>query len=207
MPRYRRKLNLNRKIKKTLNSMLKKKMEVKREIQVHNISVDTTGVAIPLMNTIASGTAHDQRIGNRVNMLSTTLRYMWSLSDTGYNNCRISLIKVKVPLPPSTVPVATPPDFYENQSYSAFSGVYASWNYDLVSKVYYDKNITLNQFVAGARASKFNKAFIKMAQELNYDTALAPSLLDGIYLVVSTDSAVVPHPGLNLVTRCRYTDA
>lgn len=207
MPR-RRRLNLNNKIKKTLNSMLKKKMEVKREIQVHNVSIDNVGLTIPLMALVASGTAHDQRIGNRVNMLSATLRYMWALSDTGYNNTRISLIKVKVPLPPGGgAPVSTPPDFYENQSYTTFGGVYAQWNYDLVSKVYYDKNITLNQFVSGARVSKFNKAFVKMAQELNYDNVNGDSLLDGIYLVLSSDSTVIPHPTINLVTRCRYTDA
>lgn len=206
MPR-RRRLNLNSKIKKTLNTMLKKKMEVKREVLVHNLSIDNTGTIVPLMDTVASGTAHDQRIGNKVNMLSSTLRYLWALSDAGYQNCRFAIVKTRTIFPTGGAPAPAPPLLWENQSYSTFGGVYASWDYDIVSKVYYDKNITLNQQYAGLRVSRFQKAFVKMAQEVVYDNALAGSSLNNLYIVLSSDSQILPHPSCQMVIRNRYIDA
>ena len=207
MPRYRRRLNLNSKIKKTLNNMLKKKMEVKKEIQSHSLAVDNTGTIIPLMDTLVSGTSNDQRIGNRVNMLSCTLRYMFALADSGYNNCRLAIIKTRTIFPTGGTPQTAPPLLFDNISYSQFGVPYCQWDYDVVEKVYYDKNVTLNQNYSGLRVQQFRKAFVKMAQQVVFDNELAGSSLANLYIVVGSDSTILPHPTLNLVTRCRYTDA
>ena len=75
------------------------------------------------------------------------LRIMHALADTGYNNCRYAIIKCRE-APPSVSAV------FETSSYNTFGGVYASWDYDVVEKVYLDKNITLNQAVSGANVSQ-----------------------------------------------------
>ena len=177
-----------------------KKPEVKQSMIVQNplLGVSTAGV-IYQIGSIAPGVAHDQRVGNQVELLSTNIRYMWSLGDTGYNNGRLSIIKTRKP-------VTVFSDFFETTSYGTFGGVYASFDYDVVEKVFYDENTTMNQQIAGARMQVFKKAYVKTPMELKFDTSSATSQLDNVYIIAVSDSAAPTNPSLNLVARTRYTD-
>lgn len=189
-------------LKRELKSMKKlfKKPEVKQSMIVQNpaLGVSTAGNIFQI-GEIAQGVSHDQRIGNQVELLTTNLRYMWALGDTGYNNGRLAIIKTRGPL-------ATLSSAFETTSFGTFGGVYASWDYDIVEKVYYDHNTSMNQLVSGARRQVFNKEYVKTPMELKFDTSVATSQLDFIYIVCVSDSLLAPHPSLNLVARTRYTD-
>ena len=163
-----------------------KKPEVKFEITALNTTSDNAGAFYPLMQQVASGTAHDQRIGNSVDLLSINLRIMNRLADAGYNNVRYAIIKCRNP-PPTAV------ELFETTSYATFGGVYAEWDRDLVEKVYLDKNITLNQQISGANVSKFGKHFIKMPMTLHYNDVNPGSLNEHILLVLTSDSVLAPH--------------
>jgi len=196
-----------REAKKAVKSAFRKKVEVKHEMLAPPpVSTDTVGVIIPLMNDVSTGTAHDQRIGNKVTLLSNTLRLQVALADTGYNNIRYAIIKTRR----EAINTA---DLFENASYLQFGGVYASWDYDMVERVYLDKNLTLNQLIPYTtnlgeswRSSKFRKHFNKMPMEIHYDDSAAGSVLDRLYLILCSDSAVIPHPRVAFVSRCRFTD-
>lgn len=197
---YRKKMNLKRMIKNEIKKNDSKKIEVKAETLSQATTSDNNGFLVPILQSIPTGVAHDQRIGNRTELLSMNLRIMNALADTGYNNCRYAIVKTRVP-PPSVS------SLFEVNSYALFGGVYASWDYDIVEKVYLDKNVTLNQTVSGARVSEFGKHFIKTPMELHYDTAAPGSLQEQLFLVLVSDSAVAPHPGVNYVLRSRFTDS
>ena len=191
-----------KKLQKDVKKMKKlfKKPEVKQNMVVQNpaLGVGTSG-AIFQIGTIAPGVAHDQRVGNQVELLTTNIRYMWALGDTGYNNGRLAVIKTKTALPALS-------NAFETTSFAAFGGVYASWDYDIVEKVYYDENSTINQLISGARSQVFRKQYIKTPMELKFDTNVANSQLDFLYIIAVSDSSLAPHPTLNLVSRTRYTD-
>ena len=193
--------NLKR-LQKDVKKMKKlfKKPEVKQSMIVQNpaLGVSTAGNLFQI-GTIAPGVAHDQRIGNEVELLTTNIRYMWALGDTGYNNGRLAIIKTRGAL-------ATLSDAFETTSYGTFGGVYASWDYDKVEKVFYDHNTTMNQLVSGARRQVFTKEYVKTPMELKFDSNQPNSQLDFIYIVAVSDSLLAPHPTLNLVARTRYTD-
>lgn len=190
---------VRREVRKELNKQQRKNVEVKSEILTGNPSMTNTGVLVPILQSTISGTAHDQRVGNRTELLSMNLRIMTALADTGYNNVRYAIIKCREE--PASVSAV-----FETTSYGTFGSVFASWDYDIVEKVYLDKNVTLNQQVSGARASKFNKHWIKSPMGLHYNTAAANSLQEKLYLVLCSDSAIAPNPGCNYVLRSRYTD-
>lgn len=187
-------------VKKAIAQNNRKNVEVKRETLSGSTSSDNNGQLIPILQSTVSGTAHDQRVGNRTELLTMTLRIMNNIADTGYNNVRYAIIKCREE--PASVSAV-----FQTSSYAAFGGVYAAWDYDIVEKVYLDKNITLNQLVSGARMSKFGKHFVKCPMGLHYDTAAANSLQEKLYLVLTSDSAIAPHPGVNYVLSSRYTDA
>lgn len=188
------------KLKNDVSKMksLFKKPEVKQSMIVHNTTASTAG-SIFQIGSISQGVAHDQRIGNEVELLSSSLRYMWSLADTGYNSGRLAIIRTRGPL-------GSVAEAFENTSFLTFGAVYAAWDYDIVQKVYLDKQTTLNQLVSGQRMTKFSKKYVKHPMELKFDDSVSTSQLDYLYVLVASDSAILPHPGLNLVCRTRFSD-
>lgn len=199
--KFTKKPNLTKLIKKVMAS----KVEVKAETVLANTNADNNGTLIRLLQSTVSGTAHDQRIGNRTNLLSINLRMLNSLADIGYNNCRYAIIQCR------SAP-ASVSSIFQTTSYAMFGGVYADWDYDIVKKVYLDRNITLNQQVVGnalvpTSVSKFRKHYTKIKLDLHYDTAAANSLQEQLFLVIVSDSVLPPHPGFAFVVRSRYTDS
>ena len=175
-----------------------KKPEVKSLVINENITVSNGGNLFQIAS-IPQGITNTERIGNSVDLLSSNFRFMWALADTGYNNCRIALVKTRKP-------VSNLSSIFEATSFAAFGGIYAAWDYDTVQKVYLDNNTALNQQVSGLRVHSFKKKYVKHPETLKFSDTTATSQLDNIYIVVVTDSAVLPHPRLNLIVRTRYTD-
>lgn len=186
-------------VRKEIERVLAKKVEVKKSTIVNTAIVDTSGLIVPLME-IAQGQAHDQRIGNSVNLLSFYVRVQTALADPGYNRVRVALIRCRHPSD------GTMAQLFENTSFSTFGAMNAGWDYDLVEKVYMDKNTTLNQLVAGQRMTKYWKRYIKSKDKLHYNDSATQPPNENYYLVLVSDSLIVPHPSCNLICTQRFTD-
>lgn len=186
-------------VRKQIEHALSKRIEVKRQTITNVSSVSTSGTIIPLLQ-IAQGTSHDQRIGNSANLLSFYLRVQTALGDSGYNTTRVALIRCRQP----TTVVA---NLFEATSFSVFGASYAGWDYDLVSNVYFDRLTTLNQLVAGQRMTKYFKKYLKVKEEIHWNDSTTTPPNENYYLVLVSDSSVIPHPSCNLVLSQRYSDS
>lgn len=194
--KYRRKAAS---VRKQIESVLAKKVEVKKSTIVNTATLTTSGVIIPLME-IAQGVAHDQRLGNSLNLLSFYVRVQSALADSGYNRVRVALIRTRQPTD------GTMAQLFENTSFVTFGAQNAGWDYDFVEKVYMDKNTTLNQLVANQRMTKYWKRYIKCKDRLHYDDAATSPPNENYYLILVSDSLVLPHPTCNLICTQRFTD-
>lgn len=197
MPYKRR--NRKTSVRRQVEAVLAKKVEVKKSTIVNTSSLTTSGVIIPLME-IAQGQAHDQRIGNSVNLLSFYIRVQTALADSGYNRIRVALIKTR------NQTDGTMAQLFENTSFVTFGSQNAGWDYDFVERVFMDKNTTLNQLVANQRMTKYYKRYIKVTDKLHFNDSSTEPPLENYYLILVSDSAVLPHPSCNLVLTQRFTD-
>lgn len=199
MVQYRRKkMNMKASVRNEVSRALAQKIEVKSIVETNSGSVSTTGVLKYLL-TIAPGTAHDQRLGNKLNLLSFYLRIMWANGDRGYNNVRTSLVQTRKPITQIS-------NLFDTTSFASFGSVFASWDYDTVSRVILDKNTTINQLVANEKRSVFFKKYMKCPDDIFYDTSVDTSTQSNYYLLICSDSLIAPHPNMNYVLRTRYTD-
>lgn len=201
MPRkyLHKKRSMRSSVRKQIERVLAKRTEVKKQTITNSASVSTGGTIIPLLQ-MAQGNAHDQRIGNSVNLLSFYLRVQTALGDSGYNTTRVALIRTRQP-------TAVVSELFENTSFSVFGANYAGWDYDLVSNVYFDRLTTLNQLVAGQRSTKYFKKYLKVKDEIHWNDSITGPPNENYYLVLVSDSSVIPHPSCNLVLTQRFTDS
>lgn len=188
-------------LSKAVNRILARKVEVKKSTIVNTATITTTGAVIPLME-IAQGISHDQRIANSVDLLSFYVRVQTALGDAGYNRNRCAIVKTRNQYDP----LQGLSQFFENTSFVTFGSVSAGFDFDFVERVLMDKTTVLNQLVANQRMTKYWKRYIKVTDKLHYnDSATAPPL-ENYYLILASDSAVLPHPTMNLVLTQRFTD-
>ena len=186
-------------VKKLIDNTLAKRTEVKKTYQNLTTTVGTTAQIIPLLS-MNQGPGENERIGNQINLLSFYLKTQVNLADSGFNNMRISVIKCREA-------VTLPDRLYEPNGFSVFGAVYSNWNRRVVSQVLMDRTTSINQLVPSARSCKYYSQYKKASGKLNYeeDSSIDPN--EFYYLVLASDSAVVPHPGVNLMLCSRFTDA
>lgn len=186
-------------VRKQIERVLATKVEVKKSTIVNTAGVTTSGVIIPLM-AIAQGNAHDQRIGNSCNLLSFYVRVQTALADLGYNRVRVALVRTR------QISDGTMAQLFENTSFLTFGANNAGWDYDFVEKVYMDKNTTLNQLVANQKMTRYWKRYIKVNDKLHYNDSTTNPPTENYYLVLVSDSLILPHPSCNLILTQRFTD-
>lgn len=201
--RKRKKTNMYTIAKKVVNSTLKKRMEVKKFYTNGSHSVLTSGVlAIPLEG-IAFGTGANDRIGDRLNVLSMNMRMNWENGDPN-NTVRILCVETYDTYVPTTAvglfnPVTTP-----------FVGTINSQvNRQIVKRVLYDKTFNLNPNYSGASKFKYAKGYVKFGKDgkhIQYvDGVTAPSEGHIMWAFVS-DSIIAPSPRLQYALETRYID-
>lgn len=191
--------NMMSKVKKLIDNTLAKRTEVKKKYDNLVTTIGTTPLVVPLLE-IPQGTGENERVGNQLNLLSFYLRTQVNLGDTGFNNMRISLVKAREP-------ILVPDVMYEPNGFSTFGAVYAQWNRRVISQVLMDRTTPINQWVSGIRSCKFYKQYKKARGKINYAGDLINTPNEFYYLVLASDSAVVPHPGCNLSLCTSFTDA
>lgn len=184
-------------LKRLKKKMPKPEMKIRDFGQIY--SVDNAGTYIQMLTGISAGTGKQDRIGNRITLKQFKLRYMCSLGDTNFNNLRVMLIKTYEPL----LSLAA---VFETTSLGTLGAVYANVNKDIVSKVHYDRNITLNQQYSGGRSAHFQKRNKKVEETIEYSTSLGASVQDSYYVVLVSDSGFAPHPNVHLCVKTLYQD-
>lgn len=194
----RRKRNMMNQVKKLIDNTLAKRTEVKKLYTNLVQGISSTATVIPLLE-MPQGVADGERLGDQVNLLSFYLKTQVNLGDAGFNNMRISIIKAREP-------ILVPDVMYEPNGFSTFGAVYAGWNRNVVSQVLMDKTSTINQNYSGLRTCRFYKQYKKARGKINYPGQLVTTPNEFYYLVLASDSQILPHPGVNLQLTTRYTD-
>lgn len=215
--RYRKRSSQWAVAKKAVSAVLKKRLEVKSFSFAWGLSIGNTPltwnpIGINLFDYLRMGTEDFNRIGNRVNNLSTSIRCNVESADSPYNQMRLMLVETR-----NKLQITLAGGNYDCQSLFediAILGLNAPLNFDVVSKVYFDKLVSLNQHVAGQNVIKFVNRYIKFGKngkKIYYLGDITPSLGENtntnVYFVVMSDSSVAPHPRINMVWKNRFTDS
>ncbi|HIB77877.1 MAG TPA: hypothetical protein EYO58_09760, partial [Flavobacteriales bacterium] len=186
----RRKMKSSSSVRKIVNSVLAKRVEVKRILNSYSGSVTSSGTVIRLWpNKPIVGPDSNERIGNEVFSLSHTVKVLATLGDAGYNNMRYMVLR-------TYNPITLVQDLFDPVSFGLFTGQYAMLNYDVVQKTYVDKNITLNQQISGQKMSKFRTHYLKMKEKINWQNSTSNAQTN-LYFVILSDShpSSLIHPG------------
>lgn len=192
--RYQKRPNLTKRVKEVLASQ----EELKRHTVVSQNQVDSTGVLIKLLR-INQGTAHDERIGDMLNLKSFYFRCQPQIvTAQSYNKFRIMLIKTREAL----VSVS---QVMENTSMVTFGAINASINYRVVEKVLLDKLLTVKNEWSGQPMQGFFKRFMKHKDKIHYQNELDTASMENYYLVLVSNSSAAPHPTVNLVLNETFT--
>ncbi len=206
MPRrhYRRRKHSQYAVaKKAVQNELAKQVEVKKFYTNGNLSVDDDGsLAIPLEG-VNVGTGSDERIGNRINLLSNSILMNVSNGDAN-NTIRVLCLET-----------------YENYSLSTATGLFnpvtqpfvgnilAQVDRQKVKRVLYDRSINLNPHFQGALVYRYKKGWVKFGKsgkQIQYIDGTPEPSKGHIYWVFVSDSTIAPHPRLSYSIFTRFTD-
>lgn len=206
MPHRRTKKKTSNSYKIARNAVknyMNKRCEVKDCTHVISAaSVSTSGNILPLWgpSVLAVGTAGDQRIGNQVNILNAQMRVMISQADTPYNRVRYMVISCRARLGASLAPI------FNATSYSAFGGIFSSFNYNFVKRVYLDKTVMLQEKVDGTLRTTFRKHYLKnLKSKLHWQNETS-SPQELFYFIAVSDSSAPSHPQITLNLTSRFQD-
>nr|QGF19360.1 hypothetical protein [Antarctic circular DNA molecule] len=157
-----------------------------------------TGLIQAGLTTPVQGTGDGQRVGDKVTILSLTIKFDIIGADTT-NACRVIIFRWGMP----TVPV--PADVFQT------AGVVTTYNslpnYDRVGqkqlRVLYDRTFstTANGTNAYSRRIRIGKNAGPL--EFNNGAITGTGLIYGLFI---SDSQIAPHPSLSWYSRLTYTD-
>ncbi len=189
--------------KKAVQNELKKQVEVKKFYTNGNLSVDTDGsLAIPLEG-IGLGTGSDDRIGNRINMLSQGILLNMSNGDAN-NTVRVLCLETYENYAPTT---AT--GLFNTVTQPFVGNILAQVNRQIVKRVLYDRRVNLNPNWQGATKFAYRKGYVKFGKtgkQVQYIDGTPEPSKGHVYWVFVSDSAITPHVRLQYSIETRYTD-
>ena len=203
--RYRKK---RPSLAKTVAKIIASKVEVKDATQLSSGGVTSTGTMFPLLTAgiLAQGPSSDQRIGNEIMLLSTKLSIMCSQADSPYNRVRYAVLKCRQR--PTNVA-----SLFNNTSYTAFGGIFANWNYDVIERVYLDRTMMLRAASssgasnASVMTTKFAKHHLKTKDKLHFQSNLSGPQESWYFFVISDSApASLIHPNVDVLLNHRFTD-
>lgn len=194
--------------KKIVQSVLAKTIEVKTDVTPLAIDISTASVGYNPLDYLGQGLTDSTRIGNRVNLLSLSLRSaLVSADDTNF--VRIAFVETRKQLPLLTS------SYYDTSSVwkSPSLGINSGFNYDVVQRVHFNKLFNMQQVISGVdRQYVFNKNvnFKKGGKQCLYSGDLTTTLGEvtqtTMYLVLLSDSTIAFHPTFNGQFTIRFTD-
>ena len=206
MPRrkfHRRKHSQYAVAKRAVQNELKKQVEVKKFYTNGSLSVDDDGsLAIPLEG-IGQGEASDDRIGNRINLLSQSIMLNMSNGDAN-NTIRVLCVEMYENYTP-----ATATGIFNPVTQPFVGSILAQVDRQKVKRVLYDRVSTLNPHWQGATIYRYKKGYVKFGKtgkQIQYIDGTPEPSKGHIYWVFVSDSVVATHPRLQYSIMTRYTD-
>lgn len=187
---------------------MSKNTEVKTDLTPLTTTVSTTSVGYNPLDYLSQGLENDARIGNRINLLTFSIRsVLTSADETNFMRVAVVETRTKLPLSAST--------YYDTSSVWANPtlGINSGFDYDIVRKVYLNKLYNMQQVITGVDRNyicNHRISFGKLGKKCYY-TGDIPATLGAntethIYLVLLSDSGVSFHPEFAGQMTIRYTD-
>lgn len=198
-------------IKKVVENVLKQRTEVKHDGIRISVNMTSVPAALNLVDYIRQGDKATEREGNRINLLSCAFRGKCIQGDTPYNHCRLAVVETREPLPLLTASTYDAATLFTDL---AFCGPNSMWNFNVVKRVFWDKNVVLRQLVdtqMDARLMNKHLTFGKNGKTIFYDgqtsTTLGEATRTYLYIVYLSDSVLpLSHPGYEACLYLRYID-
>lgn len=197
-------------VRKEVQRINAKNTEVKHREVSASYSVSDTPLGYNFLEYIGQGDGALNREGNRINLLSHSMR-LNIRAEQPYNNIRIMVLETRDPLPYSLT------DFKYDGSEVLSSpglGVNSSLDFDTVKKVYYDRTIQVKQLANGVNPTFYVRKYLKfgkLGKKIFYDgntTGVnSGNMRSHIYVLLMSDSSIVPHPSINAGHYMRFTDS
>lgn len=204
--RYRKKTS----IAKIVRKELVKRVEVKSISQALHTVLDSNGVMRQLYNNIHDGSEASQRIGNEISVLSNQVKVLLQAQNQ-FNHVRYMLVRTREP-------IMAPEDVFDPLEFAQIGASYAGLNYNIVSKVYINKNFAMNlptapqSVAAGAlqpRISKFKNHYVKTRNSVKYNETLGDPMAYVYFIAFSNDLPAAPSNTKATCTwllKTRFTD-
>lgn len=198
-------------VRNEIHKALAKKTEVKHREVSAGSSITTDPVAYNFLEFISNGDSANQRDGNRVNLLSQSLRCNFR-AESPYSNIRMCVLETREELPYDAV---LSKYNAQNVLSSSALGVNSSLDYDSVKKVHYDRTFQIQQLASGVNPVHYVKKYIrfggKLGKKIFYDgnttTMGSGNCKTFLYIVFMSDSGATPHPQVSMGINQRYTDS
>lgn len=196
-------------VRKEIQRQNAKTTEVKHREVSTGYSITDVPLGFNMLEFISQGDGAQNREGNRLNVLSHAMR-MNIRAEQPYNNIRVMVVETREPLPYS------PLDFkYDGTACltSPTLGVNSSIDFDTVRKVYYDRTIQVKQLASGVnpvfylrKYLKFGKTGKRIFYDGNTTGANSGNIRSHIYVLMMSDSSVLPHPSFSAGHYLRFID-
>lgn len=205
MPR----MNVAKLVRKEIQRHQAKTAEVKHRQVSLGWGLDTTPYGYNLLEYISQGDGAQNREGNRIHLLSHSIRANF-VAEQPYNNIRVMVLETRKPLDYDPVMFR-----YDGSPCLATPslGINSAIDYDTVKKVYYDRTIQIAQKVAGVnpvfylrKYLKFGKTGKKIVYDGNTTGINSGNDRTYLYFLAMSDSSVIPHPNLSSAQNLRFVD-
>jgi len=206
-----------RKSKTSVAAAVRKELDSRAETKtdittfVNDISQPTPRAYNPF-DQLQEGTDVNQRVGQCVYVKSVALRSNILGADTPYNRIRVCFVETRKPLPTSIG------NSYDGETIFnplfASIGINAPFDYTVVKKVHYDKvmNLQLNQWNIGLSGRNVQRTFnrrLNLNRKVYFDdtnSGTQGNCHANLYLVMTSDSNLPPHPTISWASTVRFQD-
>lgn len=199
-------------VKKEIQAHAKKTVEVKHKTISFSMNASSDLYGINLLDYISQGDTSSTRSGNRINLLSQSLRMNVS-GETPYSTVRMIVCETRTPLAYDSLY-----SMYNGEEclQSSNLGVNSEIDFDVVKRVWCDKTFLMREIVSGVVPVRYLRkrlSFGKNGKKIFWDgnttgPAATTNTQTYMYLLFMSDSAPasIVHPKVNLGAYLRYTD-
>lgn len=218
---------MSRKIKSMVRSEVSKALADTVEVKHNNLGWTADAFSdrpygINPIDYINQGESTQERVGNRINLLSLNMRVNSTLEatqQTSTQRVRVCLVETREPLP--TVTVGQTQQYDARKVFDNTSTTLGANNFfdtDTVKKIHFNRMMTYNQLVADQQLIKYcniYKKFGKLGKKIYYDgdssggNQLGVNTKTYLYFVIVSDklSSDANPPNVIVNWKCRYTDS
>lgn len=210
--RKRRTRRARTSVKKVVEAVLSKRVEVKRDTIVFNNTLALVPFAYNPFDRIQLGDDNNERDGQKIRCKRISIRSNLVGADSPHNRIRLTIVETRKQLPTGAGASYNGTSIYD-PTLTAL-GVNVPLDFSVVKRVILDRvvNLQMNQDGVGLSGRNvlktFNKNF-KYDKNIYYDdsnSGVQGNTTTHLYFCFWSDSGVLPHPSLNWGLTTYYTD-